>query len=100
LSRTHLRNFKTASKQREPLFESLADELKTHGGKVLALATDVTRREQVARLVDANAEVVVFTTSPGKLNDVKRLGAREAVLWSDNEGMKRLASERYYDCSL
>jgi uncharacterized zinc-type alcohol dehydrogenase-like protein len=41
--------------------------------------------------VERNAEVVVFTTSPGKLNDAKRLGAREAVLWSDTEGMKRLA---------
>lgn len=36
------------------------------------------------------AEVVVFTTSPGKVADAKRLGAREAVLWSDAQGMRRL----------
>jgi uncharacterized zinc-type alcohol dehydrogenase-like protein len=39
------------------------------------------------------AEVTVFTTSPGKLADAKRLGAREAVLWSDADAMKRLAGK-------
>lgn len=39
------------------------------------------------------ADVTVFTTSPGKLADAKRLGAREAVLWSDTESMKRLAGK-------
>ena len=29
------------------------------------------------------AEVTVFTTSPGKIADAQRLGAKEAVLWSD-----------------
>jgi uncharacterized zinc-type alcohol dehydrogenase-like protein len=38
------------------------------------------------------AEVTVFTTSPGKLADARRLGAHEAVLWSDTDGMKRLAN--------
>lgn len=37
------------------------------------------------------AQVTVFTTSPGKLADAKRLGAREAVLWGDDAAMKRLA---------
>jgi uncharacterized zinc-type alcohol dehydrogenase-like protein len=37
------------------------------------------------------ADVTVFTTSPGKVADAPRLGAREAVLWSDTEAMKRLA---------
>jgi uncharacterized zinc-type alcohol dehydrogenase-like protein len=37
------------------------------------------------------ADVTVFTTSPGKLDDAKRLGARDAVLSSDAESMKRLA---------
>ena len=43
--------------------------------------------------VARKAEVTVFTTSPGKRADAKRLGAREAVLWSDTEAMKRLAGK-------
>jgi len=31
------------------------------------------------------AEIIVFTTSPSKLEDAKRLGANEAVLSSDEE---------------
>ena len=42
----------------------------------------------VARKVD----VTVFTTSPGKVEDARRLGAKEAVLWSDSASMKRLAN--------
>ena len=42
--------------------------------------------------VARRAEVTVFTTSPGKVADANRLGAREAVLWSDAEAMKRLAN--------
>jgi alcohol dehydrogenase (NADP+) len=38
------------------------------------------------------AEVTVFTTSPGKVADAQRLGAKEAVLWSDAAAMKRLAN--------
>jgi uncharacterized zinc-type alcohol dehydrogenase-like protein len=38
------------------------------------------------------AEVTVFTTSPGKVKDAVRLGAKEAVLWDDVEAMKRLAN--------
>ncbi len=38
-----------------------------------------------------DAVVTVFTTSPGKVADAKRLGAREAVLSTDAEAMKRLA---------
>jgi uncharacterized zinc-type alcohol dehydrogenase-like protein len=34
------------------------------------------------------AEVVLFTTSPGKVADAKRLGATEAVVSSDREAMK------------
>jgi uncharacterized zinc-type alcohol dehydrogenase-like protein len=34
----------------------------------------------------------VFTTSPGKLADAKRMGAKEAVLSSDEAAMKRLAN--------
>lgn len=38
------------------------------------------------------AEVTVFTTTAGKIEDAKRLGAREAVLWSDTSAMQRLAN--------
>ena len=37
------------------------------------------------------ADVTAFTTSPGKVADAKRLGAKEAVLSTDAEAMKRLA---------
>jgi uncharacterized zinc-type alcohol dehydrogenase-like protein len=37
------------------------------------------------------ADVTAFTTSPGKLADAKRLGAKDAVLSTDAEAMKRLA---------
>jgi D-arabinose 1-dehydrogenase-like Zn-dependent alcohol dehydrogenase len=39
-----------------------------------------------------NANVTEFTTSPGKLTDAKRLGAHEAVLWSDTAAMKQLVN--------
>ncbi|WP_395815354.1 zinc-binding dehydrogenase [Archangium minus] len=42
--------------------------------------------------VARKADVTIFTTSPGKVADAKRLGAREAVLWTDREAMKRLAN--------
>lgn len=35
------------------------------------------------------ADVVVFTTTPGKLADAQKMGAKDAVLWSDDAGMKR-----------
>ena len=43
--------------------------------------------------VARKAEVTVFTTSPGKIADAARLGAREAVLWSDQAAMARLANQ-------
>lgn len=43
--------------------------------------------------VARGAEATVFTTSPGKVADAKRMGAREAVLWSDEVAMKRLANQ-------
>jgi len=42
--------------------------------------------------VARKAEVTVFTTSPGKIDDAKKMGAREAVLWSDTDALKRLAN--------
>jgi uncharacterized zinc-type alcohol dehydrogenase-like protein len=43
--------------------------------------------------VARKANVTVFTTSPGKVSDAKRLGASEAVLSSDAAAMKRLANQ-------
>ena len=42
--------------------------------------------------VARKTDVTVFTTSPRKIADAQRLGAQEAVLWSDTEAMKRLAN--------
>lgn len=42
--------------------------------------------------VARKAEVTVFTTSPGKVSDAKRLGAKEAVLWNDAKVFARLAN--------
>ena len=39
------------------------------------------------------AEVTVFTTSPGKVDDVTCLGVRQAVLWSDADALKRMANQ-------
>ena len=39
--------------RREDRIRSLADELTAKGGKVLAVPTDVTRRDDVQKLVDA-----------------------------------------------
>ncbi|WP_333660879.1 NAD(P)-dependent alcohol dehydrogenase [Chishuiella changwenlii] len=42
------------------------------------------------------AEVVVFTTSPSKVEDAKRLGADEAVLSSDAETMAKYARQLHF----
>lgn len=42
--------------------------------------------------VAQRAEVTVFTTTPGKVADAARLGAREAVLWDNAEAMSRLGN--------
>jgi uncharacterized zinc-type alcohol dehydrogenase-like protein len=43
--------------------------------------------------VARNANVTVFTTSPGKVADAKRMGAAEVVLPADEEAMKRHANQ-------
>jgi uncharacterized zinc-type alcohol dehydrogenase-like protein len=43
--------------------------------------------------VARRADVTVFTTSPGKVEDAKRLGAKETILSSDAAAMKRLANK-------
>jgi len=42
--------------------------------------------------VAQRAEVTIFTTSPGKLADASRLGAKRAVLWNDTAALKPLAN--------
>jgi uncharacterized zinc-type alcohol dehydrogenase-like protein len=42
------------------------------------------------------ADVTVFTTSPGKKADALRMGAKEVVLWNDEPAMKRLANNFHY----
>lgn len=42
------------------------------------------------------AEVIVFTTSPSKIEDAKRLGADEAVLSSDNEAMNKYSRKLHF----
>ena len=42
--------------------------------------------------VARKADVTVFTTSPGKVKDAVRLGAKDAVLSTDADAMKRLAN--------
>jgi uncharacterized zinc-type alcohol dehydrogenase-like protein len=42
------------------------------------------------------AEVVVFTTSPSKVEDAKRLGADEAVLSSDAEAMAKYSRQLHF----
>jgi uncharacterized zinc-type alcohol dehydrogenase-like protein len=43
--------------------------------------------------VARKADVTVFTTSPGKIEDAKRLGARNAVLSTNADAMKALANQ-------
>ncbi|MFG1378770.1 NAD(P)-dependent alcohol dehydrogenase [Xanthobacter autotrophicus] len=43
--------------------------------------------------VARRADVTIFTSTPAKIADAKRLGAREAVLWSDAEAMRKLAGQ-------
>jgi uncharacterized zinc-type alcohol dehydrogenase-like protein len=42
------------------------------------------------------AEVIVFTTSPSKVEDAKRLGADDVVLSRDEEQMKRYAGKLHF----
>lgn len=46
--------------------------------------------------VAQRADVTIFTTTPSKIADAQRLGAKEAVLWSDADTMKRLAGKFDY----
>ena len=41
--------------------------------------------------VSKRADVIVFTTTPGKIADAKKMGAKDAVLWNDPSGMKKYA---------
>lgn len=39
------------------------------------------------------ADVSVFTTTPGKIADARKMGAKDAVLWSDDAGMKQYMNQ-------
>jgi uncharacterized zinc-type alcohol dehydrogenase-like protein len=42
--------------------------------------------------VARKSDVTVFTTTPGKVEDAKRMGAREAVVWSDPNALQPYAN--------
>lgn len=42
--------------------------------------------------VSKKADVIVFTTSQDKISDAKNMGAKDAVLWSDEAGMQKYAN--------
>lgn len=46
--------------------------------------------------VARNANVTVFTTSPGKKADALKMGAKQAVLWSDEPAIQKLANSFDY----
>lgn len=64
----------------------------TPGQSVAVLGLGGLGHMAVKLAVAQRAEVTVFTTTPSKIADAKRLGAREAVLWSDTAAFKRLAN--------
>jgi len=64
----------------------------TRGQRVGVIGLGGLGHMAVKLAVARKADVTVFTTSPGKLTDARRLGASEAVLWSDAAAMKRLAN--------
>lgn len=43
--------------------------------------------------VARKADVTVFTTTPGKVEDAKKMGAREAVVWNDPAAMEPYANQ-------
>ena len=43
--------------------------------------------------VARRADVTVFTTTPGKVTDAKKMGAREAVVWNDPDALKPYANQ-------
>jgi len=62
----------------------------TYGGYSTSIVVDQDFVLRISNKLDAfGAEVVLFTTSPGKAGDAKRFGAHEVVLSRDEEAMKR-----------
>ncbi|HEY6381645.1 MAG TPA: NAD(P)-dependent alcohol dehydrogenase, partial [Pseudolabrys sp.] len=64
----------------------------TSGQRVSVIGLGGLGHVAVKLAVARKAEVTVFTTTPGKVADAQRLGAQEALLWSDTAAMKRLAN--------
>lgn len=64
-----------------------------HGQKVGIIGLGGLGHMAVKLAVARGADVTVFTSSPGKVADAQRLGARAAVLWSDADAMEAQASQ-------
>ncbi|HDM8297436.1 TPA: NAD(P)-dependent alcohol dehydrogenase [Yersinia enterocolitica] len=65
----------------------------TRGQKVGVVGLGGLGHLAVKLAVAKGAEVTIFTTSPEKLGDAKRLGASDAILWGDAEGMRKMAGQ-------
>jgi uncharacterized zinc-type alcohol dehydrogenase-like protein len=65
----------------------------TRGQKVGVVGLGGLGHMAVKLAVARGAEVTVFTTTPGKVADARRLGASDAVLSTDSEAMKRKAGQ-------
>jgi uncharacterized zinc-type alcohol dehydrogenase-like protein len=67
-----------------------------HGQKVGVIGLGGLGHIAVKLAVARQADVMVFTTSPGKKADGLRMGAQEVVSWSDEAAMKQLANHFDY----
>lgn len=63
-----------------------------HGQQVGVIGLGGLGHMAVKLGVARGAQVTVFTTTPGKLDDARKMGAREAILWSDPAAMQRLTT--------
>lgn len=62
------------------------------GQKIAVIGLGGLGHMAVKLAVAQRAEVTVFTTTAGKINDAARLGAKEAILWSDAHNLKHQAN--------
>lgn len=67
-----------------------------HGKKVGILGIGGLGHLAIKIAKAMGSEVVVFTTSPSKVEDAKRLGADEAVLSSDTEAMAKYSRKLHF----
>lgn len=64
----------------------------SRGQKVGVIGLGGLGHMAVKLAVAKGADVTVFTTTPGKRENAVQMGAKEALLWSDTDALKRLAS--------